>query len=107
MFINFDNLPRGEKIQGGLTALRIIATAIKLKVLSLIYKGYKPVHCRPTKEKGWFIRKGYGGKSGEALVRLNFGTWYSNFQAYNRNGKSRYIQTTYVPFKAKLVQTKI
>ena len=35
---NFDNLPKGTKISGGFTALKIIATAIKLKL-----QGYKPV----------------------------------------------------------------
>ena len=29
---NFDNLPKGTKISGGLTAVKIIATAFKLKL---------------------------------------------------------------------------
>ncbi len=100
---NFDDLPKGEKISGGFTAVKLIATAIKLKL-----QGYKPVICRPAKqERGWFVRKGYGGKSGEPLVRFNFGSWYSSFQAYDRKGKSRYTQTNYVPIKANLIQKKV
>ena len=34
---NFDDLPKGEKISGGFTAVKLIATAIKLKL-----QGYKP-----------------------------------------------------------------
>ena len=103
MFINFNDLPKGEKVQGGFTPFKIISTALKLKL-----QGYKPVICRPAKqERGWFVRKGYGGKSGEPLVRFNFGTWYSSFQAYDRNGKSRHTQTNYVPIKANLIQKKV
>ena len=103
MFINFNNLVEEDKVQGGFTPLRIIATALKLKL-----QGYKPVICRPAKqEQGWFVRKGNGGKSGEPLVRFNFGGWYSSFQAYDRNGKSRHTQTKYVPIKANLIQKKV
>ncbi len=103
MFINFDDLPHGEKVQGVFTPIKMIATAFKLAL-----QGHKPVICRPAKlEKGWFVRKGMGGKSGEPLVRMNFGKWYSSFQAYNRNGKSRHMQTKYVPIKANLIQKKV
>ncbi len=103
MCINFNDLPKGEKVQGGLTPFKMTSTALKLKL-----QGYKPVICRPAKqERGWFVRKGYGGKSGEPLVRFNFGTWYSSFQAYDRNGKSRHTQTKYVPIKANLIQKKV
>ena len=88
MFINFNDLPKGA--------------------LKLTLQGYKPVICRPAKqERGWFVRKGDGGKSGEPLVRFNFGTWYSSFQAYDRNGESRHTQTKYVPIKANLIQKKV
>jgi len=103
MFINFNDLPRGEKVQGGLTPLRIILTSLKLKL-----QGHKPVICRSAKqEQGWFVRKGTGGKSGEPLVRMNFGRWYSSFQAYDRNGKSRHSQTDYVAIKTTLIQKKV
>ena len=101
---NFNDLTKGEKVSGGFPALKIIATAIKLKLL-----GYKPVIHRNknVQETGWFIRKGKGGKSGEALVRLNFGKSYSSFHAYDRNGRSRVSQTRYVPIKSFLIQKKV
>ena len=99
---NFDDLPRGEKISGGFTAVKLIATAIKLKL-----QGYKPVIYRNdnVQETGWFIRKGKGGKSGEPLVRLNFGKSYSSFHAYDRKGKRRVA--SYVPIKSFLIQKKV
>ena len=101
MFINFNDLPKGEKVQGGLTPFKIISTALKLKL-----QGYKPVICRPAKqERGWFVRKGDGGKSGEPLVRLNFGKSYSSFHAYDRKGKRRVA--SYVPIKSFLIQKKV
>ena len=102
MFINFNDLVKRETVQGGLTPIKIVATALKLKL-----QGNKPVICRPTKEKGWFVRKGDGGKSGEPLVRFNFGTWYSSFHAYDRNGASRHTHNKYVPIKANLIQKKV
>ena len=103
MFINFNDLTKEDKVQGGLTPLRIILTAIKLKL-----QGHKPIICREAKqEKGWFVRKGSGGKSGEPLVRFNFGKWYSSFQAYDRNGKSRHSQNDYVAIKTNLIQKKV
>ena len=48
MFINFNDLVKRETVQGGLTPIKIVATALKLKL-----QGNKPVICRPTKEKGW------------------------------------------------------
>ena len=99
---NFDNLPKGTKISGGFTAIKIIATAIKLKL-----QGYKPLIYRNAKvqETGRFIRKGKGGKSGEPLVRLNFGKSYSSFHAYDRKGKRRVA--SYVPIKSFLIQKKV
>ena len=100
---NFDNLPKGTKISGGFTALKIIATAIKLRLL-----GHKPVIHRQAKtETGFFVRKGVAE---EPLVRLNFwyfGWKYSSFHAYNRNGKPRVAQTSYVPIKQFLIQKKV
>ena len=102
MFINFNDLPKGEKVQGGLTPFKLIATALKLKL-----QGYKPVIYRNdnVQETGWFIRKGKGGKSGEPLVRLNFGKSYSSFHAYDRKGKRRVA--SYVPIKSFLIQKKV
>ena len=99
---NFDNLPKGTTVSGGFTFLKIIATAIKLKL-----QGHKPVIYRDdnVQETGWFIRKGKGGKSGEPLVRLNFGSTYSSFHAYDRKGKRRVA--SYVPIKSFLIQKKV
>ena len=103
MFINFNNLEKGEQVKGGLTPLKIVATSLKLWL-----QGTKPIICRPSNlEKGWFVRKGTGGKSGEPLVRMNFGTWYSSFQAYDRNGLSRATQNEYVAIKDRLIQKKV
>tara|TARA_R110002153_G_scaffold25051_4_gene79586 strand:+ start:629 stop:892 length:264 start_codon:yes stop_codon:yes gene_type:complete len=55
-------------------------------------------------EQGWFVRIGEGGKSGEALMRVNMGKRVSYFPVYNRNGKTRI--NTYVPIKDKLLQVK-
>tara|TARA_R100001082_G_scaffold99382_1_gene68068 strand:+ start:108 stop:428 length:321 start_codon:yes stop_codon:yes gene_type:complete len=101
---NFNDLNKGETITGGLTPVRLILTALALKL-----KGHKPVIYRNenVQETGWFIRKGKGGKSGEPLVRMNFGTSYSSFHAYDRNGKPRVGQTKYVPIKDFLIQKKI
>ena len=99
---NFDNLPKGTKISGGFTAIKIIAAAIKLKL-----QGYKPVIYRNDKvqETGCVIRTGKGGKSGDPLVRLNFGKSYSCFHAYDRKGKRRVAH--YVPIKSFLIQKKV
>ena len=99
---NFDNLPKGTTVSGGFTALKIIATAIKLRL-----QGHKPVIYRDDniQETGWFIRKGTGGVSGEPLVRLNFGKSYSSFHAYDRKGKRRVA--SYVPIKSFLIQKKV
>jgi len=103
MFINFNDLEKGEQVQGGLTPLKIVATSLKLWL-----QGTKPIICRPTKKgKGWFVRKGTGGKSGEPLVRMNFGTWYASFQAYDRNGLSRAIQNECVAIKGRFIQKKV
>tara|TARA_R100000008_G_C3574569_1_gene164352 strand:- start:63 stop:395 length:333 start_codon:yes stop_codon:yes gene_type:complete len=100
---NLNNMPRGENIKGGFTPIRIIATA-----LSFYLKGGKPpIHRKNPLEKGWFARLGNGGKSGEPLLRLNFGNSYSCFQAYNRNGYSRATQNKYVAHKRKANGTKL
>tara|TARA_E500000305_G_scaffold19736_1_gene14826 strand:+ start:181 stop:513 length:333 start_codon:yes stop_codon:yes gene_type:complete len=105
LFINFDNVPKGTKISGGLTSIRIVATLGKLKLLSFINSGYKPLKYEPNpKLHGWFVKKGNGGKSGEPLIRFNWGSRYSSFQAYNRCGKPRVSQNWYVAFKGKLMQ---
>ena len=56
LFINFDNVPKGTKISGGLTSIRIVATLSKLKLLSFINSGYKPLKYEPNpKLHGWFV----------------------------------------------------
>tara|TARA_R110002012_G_scaffold273650_1_gene459694 strand:+ start:6176 stop:6493 length:318 start_codon:yes stop_codon:yes gene_type:complete len=100
---NFNDLPKGITISGGLTPFKIILTSLKLRLL-----GYKPVKYVPAKtEFGYFIRKGVAD---EPWVRINFwwfGWKYSSFQAYNRNGKPRYTQSWYVPIKEFLIQKKV
>tara|TARA_R100000008_G_C3442277_1_gene95052 strand:+ start:107 stop:472 length:366 start_codon:yes stop_codon:yes gene_type:complete len=107
----FVQTEKGLELRGGLTPIKIIATLIKLKILSYIDKGYKPFRYQGDKnkiqEKGWFVRLGNGGTSGEPLVRFNFGSKFSSFHAYNRRGKPRVSQTKYVPFKSRLMQTKV
>ena len=79
----------------------------KLKILSYFDKGYKPFRYETIKlklKKSWFIRLGNGGKSGEPLIRFNFGSKFSSFHAYNRNGKPRVTQNWYVAFKSRLAQ---
>jgi len=96
------------EMRGGLTPIKIISTLLTFKILSLFNKGYKPFRyqgdANKIREKGWFIRKGLGGISGEPLVRFNFGSRFSSFHAYNRKGKPRVSNTWYVPFKTKLFQ---
>jgi hypothetical protein len=104
LFINFDDVAKGQKISGGFTPIRILATIVKLKL-----KGHKPVIYRAEphvriKSKGWFVHKGMGGKSGEPLIRFNWGNRYSSFHAYNRNGKPRVSQNWYVPIKGIIIQ---
>tara|TARA_R100000479_G_C6351172_1_gene189290 strand:- start:160 stop:528 length:369 start_codon:yes stop_codon:yes gene_type:complete len=104
----FVQTTKGLELRGGLTPIKIIATLTKLKILSYFDKGYKPFRYQgdktKIKEKGWFIRLGNGGKSGEPLIRFNFGSKFSSFHAYNRNGKPRVTQNWYVAFKSRLAQ---
>jgi len=111
LFINFDNVPKGQKnrVSGGLTPIKIVATLTKLKLLSVFCGGYKPPIYRtekshPNLRRGWFVQKGDGGKSGEPLIRFNWGNRYSSFHAYKRNGKPRVSQNWYVVFKGILMQ---
>tara|TARA_A100000171_G_C2107764_1_gene133283 strand:+ start:337 stop:663 length:327 start_codon:yes stop_codon:yes gene_type:complete len=101
--INFNDLKKGQTIRGGLTPVRILLTLAYLK-----FKGYKPFRYQGDKTKikvkGWFVSKGYGGKSGEPLIRFNFGSKFSSFHAYNRRGKPRVTQNWYVAFKSRLAQ---
>ena len=104
LFINFDDVAKGQKISGGFTPIRILATIVKLKL-----KGHKPIIYRAEphvriERKGWFVQKGDGGKSGEPLIRFNWGNRYSSFHAYKRNGKPRVSQNWYVPIKNVLIQ---
>ena len=99
---------KGLELRGGLTPIKIVLTLVVFKFLSLFHKGYKPFRyqgdANKIKEKGWFIRKGYGGISGEPLVRFNFGSRFSSFHAYKRKGKPRVSNNWYVAFKSRLFQ---
>jgi len=101
--INFNDVAKGQVLEGGLTPVKILLTLAYLR-----FKGYKPFRYQGDKDrikvKGWFVSKGNGGKSGEPLIRFNFGSKYSAFHAYNRNGKSRVSQNWYVAFKSRLAQ---
>mgnify|MGYP003625506165 FL=1 len=102
MFINFDKIAKGQELRGGLTSLKIALTLLKLRYID----GHKPVIFRNkgVVEKGWFVRKGMGGISGEPLIRFNWGNQYSSFHAYDRKGKPRVSQNWYVAFKSRLTQ---
>jgi len=99
----FVQTTKGLELRGGITPIKILLTLAYLK-----FKGYKPFRYQGDKdrikEKGWFIRVGNGGKSGEPLIRFNFGSKFSSFHAYNRNGKPRVTQNWYVAFKSRLAQ---
>tara|TARA_R100000664_G_scaffold32801_1_gene48356 strand:- start:1181 stop:1513 length:333 start_codon:yes stop_codon:yes gene_type:complete len=100
---NLNNIARGQTIKGGLTPVRVLITAF-----DLWRKGYKPViHRKNPQEKGFFVRLGNGGKSGDPLLRLNFGNSYSCFQAYDRNGYSRINQNGIVRHKRKANGVKL
>ena len=98
----------GLELRGGLTPIKIVLTLVVFKFLALFNDGYKPFRyqgdANKIKEKGWFIRKGLGGISGEPLVRFNFGSRFSSFHAYNRKGKPRVSNNWYVAFKSRLFQ---
>ena len=102
LIINFKDVKKGTTIKGGITPIKIALTLLKLRYID----GHKPVIFRNKSivEKGWFVRMGNGGKSGEPLIRFNWGTKYSSFHAYNRNGKPRVQQNWYVAFKSRLAQ---
>ena len=75
LFINFEKVSKDTKISGNFTSVKIIATLAKLKLLSYINDGHKPTIFRreqefPNMRKGWFVKMGDGGKSGEPLIRL-------------------------------------
>ena len=105
LIINFEDVKKGTTIKGGITPIKIALTLLKLRYID----GHKPVIFRNKSiiEKGWFVRKGEGGKSGEALIRFNWGNKYSSFHAYNRNGKPRLAQNWYVAIKSALIQKKV
>ena len=111
LIINFKDVKKDETIKGKMTPIKIILTLLKLRYIN----GHTyPVLFRDKNiiEKGWFVRMGNGGKSGEALIRFNwykpFKGWrYSSFHAYNRNGKPRVEQNWYVPIKSALIQKKV
>ena len=100
--IKFEDVKKGTTIKGGITPIKIALTLLKLRYID----GHKPVIFRNKSiiEKGWFVRMGNGGKSGEALIRFNWGTKYSSFHAYDRKGKPRVSQNWYVAIKSSLIQ---
>jgi len=85
-----------------LNYIKVMATVTKFKL-----QNAKPTIHRPIGEqgeRGYFIRIGTGGKSGEPLMRVNMGDKVSYFPMYSRNGKTRVNE--YVPFKDGLIQRK-
>jgi len=85
-----------------LNFVKVITVVTKFKI-----KGVKPTIHRTAKthpgmERGYFIRTGNGGASGDALMRVNMGNSYSLFPVYNRNGVQR--SNSYVPIKGDKVQ---
>ena len=114
LFINFEKVSKDTKISGDFTSIKIMATLTKLKLLSYFNDGYKPIIYRtdkllPNMRKGWFVKMGDGGKSGEPLIRFNwykpFSGWrYSSFHAYNRNGRPRVSQNWYVAIMGMIIQ---
>jgi len=105
--IKFEDVKKGQELRGVFVPIKIVLTLAYLKL-----KGYKPYCYRAepkqkVQEHGWFVRKGLGGISGEPLLRFNWGTRYTSFHAYDRRGKPRASLNEYVPFKSRLMQTKI
>ena len=105
--IKFADVKKGTTIKGGITPIKIALTLLKLRYID----GHKPIIFRNKSivEKGWFVRMGNGGKSGEALIRFNwykpFKGWrYSSFHAYDRKGTPRVEQNWYVAIKSSLIQ---
>ena len=100
--IKFGDVKKGTTIKGGITPIKIALTLLKLRYID----GHKPVIFRNKSivEKGWFVRMGNGGKSGEPLIRFNWGNKYSSFHAYDRKGKPRVEQNWYVAIKSSLIQ---
>ena len=102
LIINFKDVKKGTTIKGGITPIKIALTLLKLRYID----GHKPIIFRNKSivEKGWFVRMGNGGKSGEALIRFNWGNKYSSFHAYDRKGTPRVEQNWYVAIKSSLIQ---
>ena len=100
--IKFADVKKGTTIKGGITPIKIALTLLKLRYID----GHKPIIFRNKSivEKGWFVRMGNGGKSGEPLIRFNWGNKYSSFHAYDRKGKPRVEQNWYVAIKSSLIQ---
>ncbi len=87
-----------------LNFVKVFTTVAKFKIQGLKPTIYRNVKTHPNMERGYFIRMGTGGKSGERLMRINMGKSYSLFPVYSRNGKQRV--NTYVPIKGNLTQVK-
>ena len=85
-----------------LNIIKVYGLVFKYKVMGVKPTIHRTVKTHPNMERGYFTRLGTGGKSGEPMLRVNVGNWYSCFPMYQRNGKTRV--NTYVPIKGNLVQ---
>ena len=82
--------------------INVLTTVVKFKLAGVKPTIHRTVKTHPNMEQGWFIRVGTGGKSGDALMRVNMGKSYSSFPVYNRRGIQR--ANSYVPIKGDKVQ---
>jgi len=86
-----------------LNIIKVYVTCFKFYL-----KGVKPtIHRKIGKngQKGYFLRMGTGGKSGEPLLRVNMGNYYSSFPMYDRKGKTRVNPV--VPIKTNYIHKKV
>jgi|TARA_R110000796_G_C14506902_1_gene429493 hypothetical protein len=102
MSLSDKNQHKGEYIM--LNFVKVFTTVVKFKLQGLKPTIYRTTKTHPNMERGYFIRMGTGGKSGERLLRVNMGTSYSSFPVYSRKGKQRVNE--YVPIKGNLTQVR-
>lgn len=85
-----------------LNFVKVMTTVVKFKVKGMKPTIHRNIETHPGMERGYFIRIGNGGVSGEALMRVNMGNSYSLFPMYSRNNTQR--TNSYVPIKGDKVQ---
>ena len=84
-----------------LNFVKVMTTVAKFKVKGMKPTIHRNTETHPGMERGYFIRIGNGGVSGEALMRVNMGNSYSLFPLYNRKNALR--ANGYVPIKGDKV----